>query len=149
MRGFDALSNYCGLARMVVPLWSGTVDSSDASSMAWLERTQTPMLAWSSQARGFFVPGRARREEMGLDVSDNLIRGFYSEENFAKLERIQRIAKEKGVLPTQVAVAWLLRRSFPVFAIVGPRRLDQWRETLATLSVELSEDECKWLSLEE
>ncbi|RUP44943.1 oxidoreductase domain protein [Jimgerdemannia flammicorona] len=84
LRGFDALSNYYGLARMVTPLWPGTVGSTDRESTEWLERTQTPMLAWSSQARGFFVPGRARLAEV---AEGDLLRAFCAEDNFTRLDR--------------------------------------------------------------
>ena len=54
--GFAAVSNNFSLARMVDPVWSGCVASSDAESRAWFAREGTALFAWSSQARGFFLP---------------------------------------------------------------------------------------------
>ncbi len=56
---FSVVSNNFSLARMVDPVWPGCVLASDAQSRAWLKKHQLPLLAWSSQARGFFIEGRA------------------------------------------------------------------------------------------
>jgi predicted dehydrogenase/predicted oxidoreductase len=63
LAGMSAVSNQFSLARMVAPPWAGCLSASDPESRRWLERTGTPLMPWSSQARGFFLPGRARPED--------------------------------------------------------------------------------------
>jgi predicted dehydrogenase/aryl-alcohol dehydrogenase-like predicted oxidoreductase len=143
LRGFSALSNNFSLARLVEPIWPGSIATSDAASRDWFARTQTPLIPWSSQARGFFATG-AR-----TNVSDSeLVRCWYSDDNFERLARVRALAQERGVLPINVALAYVLNQPFPTFPLIGPRSLHELETSLPALAVELSIDELKWLNLE-
>ncbi len=142
-RGFTAVSNNFSLARMVAPPWDGCLASSDPESRAWFAKNQMPLLSWSSLAKGFFSSGDRN------DLSDTMmVDCWYCEDNFQRLERTQKLAKEKGVLPVQIALAYLLHLPFPVFPLIGPERLSELMISLAALDIELTEDEVKWLNLE-
>ena len=143
LRGFSAVNNNFSLARMITEPWGGCIGSSDAESRAWLEKTQLPMLSWSSLAKGFFVRGG------DPDVADNdLMRCWYSDDNFQRLERAKELAKKKGVAPVMIAVAWVLHQPFPTFALFGPGNLEEMHISLQALNVSLTPDEVKWLNLE-
>lgn len=145
MAGFSAISNNFSLARMVDPVWAGCISASDAKSRAWLQETQMPIMPWSSQARGFFT-GRARPD----DLSDaELVRCWYSEDNFQRLERVNKLAKERSVLPINIALAYVLNQPFPTFPLIGPRQLSETRTSLPALTVELTSEELRWLNLED
>jgi predicted dehydrogenase/aryl-alcohol dehydrogenase-like predicted oxidoreductase len=145
-RGITAISNNFSLARMVEPVWAGCVSSFDPAWRAWLTERQMPLMPWSSQARGFFVPGRADP----ADRSDpQLVRGWYSEDNFRRLERVRRLAADRGVLPIQVALAYVLCQPFPTFPLIGPRLLSETRTSIAALAIDLSPEDLRWLNLEE
>ncbi|HET8628680.1 MAG TPA: aldo/keto reductase [Thermomicrobiales bacterium] len=145
LSGFAAVSNNFSLARMIEPPWAGCVSASDPASRAWFTETQTPLLPWSSQARGFFT-GRARPD----DRSDpELVRCWYSDDNFARLARAEELAKKYGVLPVTVALAYVLRQPFPTFPLIGPRALAETRTSFPALDVELPPEEVRWLNLEE
>ncbi|GCF07823.1 aldo/keto reductase [Dictyobacter arantiisoli] len=142
--GFSAISNNFSLARMVDPVWAGCIAASDAQSRAWLEQTQMPIMPWSSQARGFFT-GRAHPD----DRSDaELVRCWYSSDNFQRLERVNQMAQERGVLPINIALAYVLNQPFPTFPLIGPRLLSETRTSLPALTVELTPEELRWLNLE-
>lgn len=144
MEGFSAVSNNFSLARMVDPVWAGCISASDAQSRAWLTTNQLPLMPWSSQARGFFA-GRARRD----DVSDEeLVRCWYSEDNFQRQERVNLMAQERGVLPINIALAYVLCQPFPTFPLIGPRLLSETRTSFPALSIELTPEELRWLNLE-
>ncbi|MBV9230660.1 MAG: aldo/keto reductase, partial [Chloroflexi bacterium] len=145
MTGFAAMSNNFSLARMIDPVWAGCISASDAQSRAWLTETGMPLMPWSSQARGFFT-GRARPD----DYSDaELVRCWYSEDNFRRLERVNAMAKERGVLPINIALAYVLCQPFPTFPLIGPRVLAETRTSLPALQVELTPDDLRWLNLED
>ncbi|MCX6992784.1 MAG: aldo/keto reductase, partial [Kiritimatiellaeota bacterium] len=59
LQGFAVLSNNLSLAEMIAPVWDGCLHVHDAASRKWLADNDVALLAWSSQARGFFVRGRA------------------------------------------------------------------------------------------
>ncbi|SDD61418.1 aldo/keto reductase [Auraticoccus monumenti] len=139
---FAVLSDHFGLARALDVPWTGCEHVTDPQDREWLERTGTPLLPWSSQARGFFA--RADRE----DTSDaELVRCYYSEDNFERLARAKQLAGELGVAPTAVALAYVLAQSFPTFPLIGPRTIEETRTSLAGLDVELSEEQVRWLDL--
>ena len=104
-----------------------------------------PLMPWSSQARGFFT-GRARPD----DRSDpELVRCWYSEDNFQRLECVNKLAQERGVLPINIALAYVLNQPFPTFPLIGPRQLSETRTSLPALTIELTPEEVRWLNLEE
>ncbi|MEV4267263.1 aldo/keto reductase [Kribbella sp. NPDC049584] len=139
---FTLLSNHLSLARAYDVPWAGCRHVSDDASQAWLRERQVALFPWSSQARGFFT-GRAKPE----DTSDQeLVRCFYSDENFRRLDRARELAKAKGVEPTAIALAWLLHQPYPVFPLIGPRHISETRTSTPGLSVSLTEDEVAYLT---
>jgi aryl-alcohol dehydrogenase-like predicted oxidoreductase len=126
-------------------MWAGCISSSDPASREWFAKTKTPLLAWSSQARGFFIPGRS-----GPDKRDDaeLVRCWYSPDNFERQKRVFQLAERRGVQPVNIALAYVLNQPFPNFALIGPRQLSETRTSLKALEIELSPAELKWLNLE-
>ena len=142
-RGFTAVSNHFGLARALDVPWPGCEHVTDDAGRQWFERTDTPLLSWSSQARGFFA-GRAAPE----DRSDpQLVRCYYSDDNFERLARARKLAETRGVTPTAVALAYVLAQPFPTFALIGPRTIDETRSSAHALTVTLTQDHVDWLDL--
>ncbi len=145
LQGFGVVSNNFSLAGMVGPVWDGCVAASDPESRAWFARTQTALLGWSSQARGFFLPGRAAPDKL---EDKEMARCWYSEDNFKRLERAKELAARYKVSPINIALAYVLRQPFPTIALIGPRLLEETRTSLPGLNVELSAEEVKYLNLE-
>ena len=146
-QGFSMVSNNFSLAQMVDPVWSGCIAASDAGSRAWFTREQLALFAWSSQARGFFLPQPPPR--FGDSPSENeIIRCWHSDDNFQRRERALALAKERGVEAINVALAYVLCQPFPTFALFGPRTLEEIRTSLPGLTVELTPEEVAWLNLE-
>jgi predicted dehydrogenase/aryl-alcohol dehydrogenase-like predicted oxidoreductase len=142
---FSILNNNFSLARMVDPVWGGCIASSDPQSRAFLEKTQTVHLAWSSQARGFFLPGRAHPDK--TDDAE-LTRCWYSPDNFKRLERANELAKKLNVQAINIALAYVLCQPFPSFALIGPRKISETRTSLPALKIKLSREQLMWLNLE-
>jgi len=144
LTGFAAISNQFSLAEMVAPVWAGCVSVSDATSRKWLKKQQLPNFCWSSQARGFFS-GYAQPDNHS---DPELVRCWYSDDNFLRLERVKELAKKRGALPINVALAYVLAQPLPLFALIGPRTLQELRTTLPALKLELTPKELRWLNLE-
>jgi aryl-alcohol dehydrogenase-like predicted oxidoreductase len=143
LQGFSVLSNNFSLARMIDPVWSGCLSVSDGDSRAWLTATQMTLLPWSSQARGFFV--RAKPDFL---EDAELVRCWYSPDNFERLERAQELATERGVTPIQIALAYVLHQPFPTIPLIGPRSTAETASSFAGLEVVLSPTQVQWLNLE-
>jgi predicted dehydrogenase/aryl-alcohol dehydrogenase-like predicted oxidoreductase len=145
LQGFSVVSNNFSLARMVDPIWAGCVAASDSESRAWLMKHQVALLPWSSQARGFFLEGKASPEKKD---DQELVRCWYSEDNFKRLERATELAAKKGVRPINIALAYVLNQPFPTFALIGPRVLSETRTSLPGAALELTDREIQYLNLE-
>lgn len=145
LSGFTVLSNHMSLARMVEPPWEGCLAASDAESRKWLADRDMPLFPWSAQARGFFVDGRAAPDKL---EDSELVRCWYSDDNFDRLARVRELAGQRGVETISVALAYLLHQPTQVFPLIGPVSVEEARSSIAALDVELSVDEVKWLNLE-
>ena len=143
--GFVAVSNNISLARMMQPVWNGCLTVSDPASRAWFTRTRMPLLAWSSQARGFFTD----RADPSRAPEPDLQRSWYSPGNFARRARAYELAAKRGVEAIHVALAYVLCQPFPTFALIGPRTVAELRSSLAGLPLALSPSELAWLDGDE
>ena len=146
MHSFSCVSNQFSLARLLSPIWDmHLVSSSDLASRAWFTETQTPLFCWSSQARGFFTEraGRGKVDE------EEFVRCWYSDENFARKTRAEELARQKGVSPINIALAWVLQQPFPTFPLVGPKRISETQSTLQALEISLTPHEMAWLDLQD
>jgi predicted dehydrogenase/aryl-alcohol dehydrogenase-like predicted oxidoreductase len=150
LQGFSAVSNNFSLARMLDPVWPGCLSASTPEFRAWLTKTQLPLISWSSQARGFFTD----RSGPGKTSDAELVRCWYSEDNFSRKARAEELARARstgtrGLLPINIALAYVLNQPFPTFAIIGPRVLAETRTSLPALTVKLTPEEVRWLNLED
>ena len=142
--GIAMVSNNFSLARMVDPVWTDCVASSLPEFKQWHISGQMPLLAWSSQARGFFTERSApdRKDER------DLVRCWYAPDNFERKARAEQLAIEKAVTPIQIALAYVLCQPFPIFALIGPRCLAELRTSCEALPIRLTPGELAWLNLE-
>ncbi len=57
------------------------------------------------------------------------------------LGAIQQLASDKGVTPSQLALAWLLHQAPEVVPIPGTKRIPHLEENIAAINVQLSAEE--------
>src|SRR6185437_13400402 len=61
--------------------------------------------------------------------------------NWRRLAIAREIAATRGATPNQVELAWLKQQKFPVIPVIGPRTLEQLKDSLASTMIKLSADE--------
>ena len=144
LRKFSCLSNNFSLARMVSPVWDGCISATGPAFKKWMAESGISLLAWSSQARGFFT----ERAHPDKREDEELVRCWYSEDNFQRRQRAVELAGKKGVRPINIALAYVLCQPFAAFALVGPRRISETVSTFDGLPVTLTPEEINWLNLE-
>jgi aryl-alcohol dehydrogenase-like predicted oxidoreductase len=163
LKGFGVSSPNVALAVPNEPMWAGCVSlAGDEAALAWYAKTQLPVFAWSSQARGFFS-GRytpemaselAEKQPHFDDLSPvdrdrmNVIRTYFSEANWERYRRAESLAQEKGVTLQQVTLAWVLHQPINLYALIGPATTSELDNSLGALDVVLSEEELAWLNLQ-
>ena len=136
-----ALSNNFSLAEMLEPIWAGCVTSPDARWKTWLNEKQIPNFAWSSQGRGFFT------ERAGRDKHDDeeIVRCWYSEQNFIRRDRAIELAAKLGRNPIHIALAYVIAQPFPVIPLIGPRTVAELEDSLSALDIRLTHEQIVWL----
>ena len=104
------------------------------------------LLPWSPLARGFLA-GNRRREDHGETSrakTDDFAHGmYYSDADFAVVERVGAIARERGVSHARVALAWLLHQPGVTAPIIGASKPHHLDDAIAALGVQLTEAEVK------
>lgn len=145
LKPLTILNNNLSLAVMEKPVWAGCVTSNTPDTLAFLRQSKTTHISWSSQARGYFLP-EALRNRLPADTSPETC--FGSTANAERRNRAEKLAKEMGVSPHNIATAWVLAQSFPSLALVGPRSPGEIASTLPGLAVKLDAKQTAWLNLE-
>ncbi|MDZ4815374.1 MAG: aldo/keto reductase [Verrucomicrobiota bacterium] len=144
-KGFTLLSNNFSLAQWNEPMWGNCVSSSDEASREWLKQAGMPLFAWSSQASGFFT-GKFRRGNNQGEAAE-VARVWFNDSNFERMKRAEELAAEKGCSSNQIALAYVLNQPFEVYALIGPRTIEETRTSLKALNITLTESELAWLNL--
>ena len=101
-------------------------------------------VAYSPLGRGF-LSGRIKTLD-DLDANDFRRRGpRFEGENFQHnldlVAKVEQIAEEKDVTPSQLALAWVLSRGEDIVPIPGTKRVRYLEENADAVHVELSEDD--------
>lgn len=106
------------------------------------------VIPWSPLARGFLAGTRQRAGggETTRSRSDDFAASMYFKEtDFQIVDRVLNLAKRRGVSPTQIALAWLLRQPGVTAPIIGASKMHQLEEAVAALEIELTDEECRFL----
>jgi aryl-alcohol dehydrogenase-like predicted oxidoreductase len=132
----------------VKSVYAGTLNM-DAPTMAYHLASKLPVVAYSSQAGGFFGGkySRASADDPVLAKS-GMARNYFNDINFARLERAQLLATRLGQSSNAVAVAYLTNQPFAGFAIAGCRTLEQVHDSCAAADLRLNSDDLAWLVTE-
>jgi aryl-alcohol dehydrogenase-like predicted oxidoreductase len=103
-------------------------------------------VAYSPLGRGFLTGQIQRFEDLPEgDYRRNSPR--FQGENFQKnlelVERVKEIADEKGVTPSQLALAWLLHQGEDIVPIPGTKRRKYLEENVAAVEITLTEEDLR------
>lgn len=98
-------------------------------------------VAYSPIGRGF-LSGRYKTIDDFEEGDYRRMSPRFQGENFARnldlVKRIEEMAKEKGITPAQLAIAWLLAQGKDIVPIPGSKSIHHVEENIATAEIELS-----------
>ncbi len=141
-----AISDRLGLARFVSMQnhYNLVYREEEREMMPLCELEGIGAIPWSPLARGMLA---GTRRKLGDDStkrseSDGLDQILYDQpSDWDVVEAVRDVAKQRGVNPAQVALAWLLSRPAVVAPIVGATKLAHLEEAISALEIELEEAE--------
>ena len=103
------------------------------------------LIPWSPLARGFLAGNRSAADKGGETVrakSDEFAKDMYfRESDFEVLGAVEKIARQRGVTPSQIACAWILQAPGVSAPIVGATKLKHLKESIEAVSIKLSAEE--------
>ena len=102
-----------------------------------------PARARGRLARGAGSPEATSRSE--TDRFGQILYGASADADGRILERVDGMAKARGVPNAQVALAWLLRQKGVTAPIIGATKMQHLDDAVAALSVKLSDEEARRL----
>jgi aryl-alcohol dehydrogenase-like predicted oxidoreductase len=151
---FTVSSPNFGIAEQADDPWGGGCISisgpENKEARQWYYENKIAVFAYSSLGRGFFS-GKFKSNEMdkAKEILDQFaLKGYYCMNNFKRLERIEKLAKEKNVSVSQLALSWIFNQPFKVAAIVSPQNIKHMEQNIMARNISLTEEEVKWLDLE-
>jgi aryl-alcohol dehydrogenase (NADP+) len=66
---------------------------------------------------------------------------YYRDEDFIVADRVQEIAKGRGLSGPQIALAWVLSKPFVTAPIIGASRMEHLDQAIAAAEIQLSPEE--------
>src|SRR6267143_870876 len=106
------------------------------------------VVAWSPLARGV-LSGKYHGEGKpdGGRMTNEGMKDFLPEEQRAApiISAVKSVSEQTGRSMAQVALAWLRHQTVPVIPIMGARKVSQLQDNLASLDMELSAEQLKFL----
>jgi len=101
-------------------------------------------VAYSPLGRGFLSGHFRKPDDLGAsDTRRNIPR--FQGENFYKnlqlVDQVKEIAAEKGVTPSQLAIAWVIAHGSHILPIPGTRSLERLKENISALEITFTPDE--------
>jgi aryl-alcohol dehydrogenase-like predicted oxidoreductase len=104
------------------------------------------VIPWSPLARGFLAGNRTRGAKSASLREQHDGYGhslYYADCDYDVAERVVEVAKQKGVLPIQVALSWVANRPGVTAPIISATKIEQLDQLVAGLNVMLTDDERK------
>ena len=106
------------------------------------ESEQIGVIPYSPLAGGFLT-GKYHLDSPPPDSArqESVKRKYFNEYGWRVLAAVERIADERGVLPLQIALAWLLNQPVITAPIIGANSIEQLTPSLEAVDIRLEEEE--------
>ncbi len=108
----------------------------------------TGIICWSPLARGFLAGTRTRDKsgDTPRSKTDDWAHGaYYLDSDFDIVDAVINVAKEHGVSPAQIALAWVLSKPYVNAPIIGATKMEHLEEAIAALDIKLDDSQIEKL----
>jgi aryl-alcohol dehydrogenase-like predicted oxidoreductase len=125
-------------------LWSRDLEENGQLSAA--RECGISLVAYSPLGRGFLTGAITSPSDFSTDDfrrNSPRFQGDNFENNLRLVGHVQKLSREKGCTPAQLALAWLLHQGNDVIPIPGTKRVKYLEENAGAFNVRLSGDELR------
>ena len=114
--------------------------------MPLAEDQKLAVIPYSPLAGGFLTGKYKRNRPLPPSPrAETIKRRFFTEKNFTIIEELEKMAFKYAAKVSQIALAWLLSKSYITAPIIGASSVEQLMENLGALDIELEEEDLKKL----
>jgi aryl-alcohol dehydrogenase-like predicted oxidoreductase len=102
------------------------------------------VIPWSPLARGFLAGNRRAADKGDTErarTDDFAHKLYYAESDFRIVDHVVALARERGVTPAQIALAWVLHQPGISAPIIGASKMEQLEQAVAALGITLSPED--------
>ena len=107
------------------------------------------LVAYSPLGRGFLSGEIKSIDDLEADDyrrHSPRFQGDNFDKNLGLVSQVEELAAEKGVTPSQLALAWVLNRGDDIVPIPGTKRRRYLEENVAATEIELTDDEVEQIA---
>jgi len=103
------------------------------------------LIPWSPLARGFFAnstkPGDGLRSTKRAETDEFGKRLYRNDSDFAVSDAVAKVAKQRGMSPTQIACAWIVQAPGVSAPIIGATKTHHLKELIEAVEIKLNAEE--------
>ncbi len=142
-QGIVGIQNQWSLAKADAAKGDPTWAYTDESFVKWHALHNIAAFPYTPQANGYF-----RRLENGtIAYASDLVRElFHTPQNQERFKRIQTLQSETGLSTGEIVLGYLVGHPFPVFPIIGPKKVADLEGSLNAANATLTAEQIAFLS---
>lgn len=122
-----------------------TLAQLDEKSHDWYLLNKFSVMAYSSQATGWFSGKYYRGAQYSEGKELRMMESFGNDINFKILDYMQILADKYSVSMNQVALAALMAVDYPVYPIIGGKTIEHINDSVGALKIKLLQEETDYL----
>ena len=125
------------------PFYNLLYREEEREMLPFCKETGVGIIPWSPIARGVLAKPRSQTEQSQRAQNDAKTKAWFASANFDIVDRVEELAKKKGVSMALLSTAWVLHKGcWPIIGLSSEKRVE---ETVGALKITLSDEELKYL----
>ncbi|KLO92498.1 aryl-alcohol dehydrogenase [Fusarium fujikuroi] len=132
------------------PFYNLLYREEEREMLPFCEATGVGVIPWSPIARGLLAkPLSSKNDEANQSIrsqSDKKTEAWFADANLEIVNRVEKVAADKGISMALVATAWVLQKGcYPILGLNSEKRI---KESVEALNVKFTKEELEYLESE-
>lgn len=115
-----------------------TLTAMDQAGLDYHRQTGLAAIPYSAQAKGFFqkLPDHLKPRDREL---------YWNETNLQRAKKVRLLAERYGASVSEIVLGYLMGQPFVTIPVIGPRTIDQLRDSLQAVHLKLTPEDVAFL----